>query len=101
MIEVVSTRLFADWLGALRDATAKARILQRIDRLRLGNAGDTKPVGEGISEMRVDHGPGFRIYFRRSGEQIVVLLCGGDKSTQDRDIVKARALAREWMEQRS
>jgi putative addiction module killer protein len=77
----------------LRDPRAKARIAIRIDRLALGNAGDAKPVGSGVSEMRIDYGPGYRLYFIRRGEALIVLLCGGDKASQQRDIVRARALA--------
>jgi len=84
-----------DWFGRLRDGRAKARILVRIRRLSLGNPGDVKPVGGGVSEMRIDHGPGYRVYFVRRGDVIVVLLCGGDKRTQDRDIARALELARE------
>ncbi|WP_409567179.1 type II toxin-antitoxin system RelE/ParE family toxin [Methylobacterium sp. E-016] len=77
----------------MRDPRAKARIAIRIDRLALGNAGDAKPVGSGVSEMRIDYGPGYRLYFIRRGEALIVLLCGGDKGSQQRDIVRARALA--------
>ncbi|MFK5597867.1 type II toxin-antitoxin system RelE/ParE family toxin [Methylobacterium sp. HMF5984] len=77
----------------MRDPRAKARIAIRIDRLALGNAGDVKPVGSGVSEMRIDYGPGYRLYFIRRGEALIVLLCGGDKGSQQRDIVRARALA--------
>ncbi|TXN62008.1 type II toxin-antitoxin system RelE/ParE family toxin [Methylobacterium sp. WL6] len=84
---------FDAWLGALRDPRAKARIAIRIDRLVLGNAGDAKPVGSGVSEMRIDYGPGYRLYFIRRGKALIVLLCGGDKGSQQRDIVRARALA--------
>ncbi|WP_409567957.1 type II toxin-antitoxin system RelE/ParE family toxin [Methylobacterium sp. E-025] len=77
----------------MRDPRAQARIAIRIDRLALGNAGDAKPVGSGVSEMRIDYGPGYRLYFIRRGEALIVLLCGGDKGSQQRDIVRARALA--------
>ncbi|WP_409566114.1 type II toxin-antitoxin system RelE/ParE family toxin [Methylobacterium sp. J-059] len=77
----------------MRDPRAKARIAIRIDRLALGNAGDAKPVGSGVSEMRIDYGPGYRLYFIRRGEALIVLLCGGDKGSQQRDIMRARALA--------
>jgi putative addiction module killer protein len=82
-------------LRELRDARAVARIAVRIDRMALGNPGDVKAVGEGVSEMRIDHGPGYRLYFVRRGTEVIVLLCGGDKSTQDRDIAAAKALVRE------
>jgi putative addiction module killer protein len=83
-------------LRGLRDVRAVARIQVRIDRLELGNAGDVKPVGSGVSEMRVDYGPGYRVYFCRRGEDYVLLLCGGDKRTQDKDIEEAKGLAKEW-----
>ena len=91
---VRQTSVFAELLRGLRDLQARARILVRIDRLALGNAGDVQPVGEGVSEMRVHHGPGYRVYFMRRGDEVIILLCGGDKSTQARDIEVARALAR-------
>lgn len=98
MIEVRQTRLFSGWLASLRDVQAQARINIRIRRLSLGNPGDVKPVGEGVSEMRIDYGPGYRVYFAQRGNVVALLLCGGDKRTQDRDIEKAKALAREWKE---
>lgn len=94
MIEVCKTAYFEAWFSGLRDLQAKARILIRIDRLTLGNAGDVKPVGEGVSEMRLTYGPGYRVYFTRRGQAVVILLAGGDKSTQARDIAKALELAR-------
>ena len=93
--EVRQTDVFAAWFAALRDPEARARITVRIRRLSLGNPGDVRPVGSGVSEMRIDHGPGYRVYFIRRGEMVVVLLCGGDKRTQDRDIARALELARE------
>lgn len=95
MVEVRITDAFAGWLSRLRDRQAKARIEIRIRRLTLGNPGDVKPVGEGISEMRIDYGPGYRIYFVQRGAALYVLLAGGDKSSQQRDIAHAIALARE------
>lgn len=95
MIEVRQTPAFAQWLDSLRDRAAVARINIRIRRLSLGNPGDVRPVGSGVSELRIDHGPGYRIYFLRGGPEIVVLLCGGDKSTQDRDVTRAKELAKE------
>ena len=95
MLEVRQTDVFAAWFAALRDREARARITVRIRRLSLGNPGDVKPVGSGVSEMRIDYGPGYRVYFTRSGDTVVVLLCGGDKRTQDRDIARAHELARE------
>lgn len=98
MIEVRQTREFATWFGDLRDVRARARISVRIDRLALGNPGDAKPVGEGVSELRVDYGPGYRVYFTQRGSKLVILLCGGDKASQVRDIAAAKALARELEE---
>ena len=95
MLEVRQTITYAEWFSDLRDRTAKARIDIRIRRLSLGNAGDMKPVGEGVSELRVDYGPGYRVYFIQKGNVYVVLLAGGDKSTQDQDIREAKALARD------
>lgn len=95
MIEVRQTDAFADWFAGLRDREARARITVRIRRLSLGNPGDVKPVGGGVSEMRIDYGPGYRVYFVRRGDTVVVLLCGGDKRNQDRDISRALELARE------
>ncbi len=94
MIEIRQTEEFATWLDNLRDANAIARIDVRLRRLSLGNPGDVKPVGEGVSEIRIDYGPGYRIYFVQRDKMIVVLLCGGDKRTQDRDIARAKRLAR-------
>jgi putative addiction module killer protein len=95
MIEVRQTDVFAAWFAGLRDREARARITVRIRRLSLGNPGDVKPVGSGVSEMRIDYGPGYRIYFVRRGDTMVVLLCGGDKRNQDRDIARALELAQE------
>ena len=92
MIEIRETTAYANWFARLRDERAKARINTRIRRLSLGNAGDVKPVGGGISELRIDYGAGYRIYFIRRGKILIVLLCGGDKSTQQTDIVAAKAL---------
>ena len=94
MVEIRKTDLFANWIDNLRDVNAKARILVRIERLRSGNAGDVKPVGEGISEMRIDYGPGYRVYFIQRGNDVIIILAGGDKSTQSGDIKKASRLAR-------
>lgn len=93
MIEVRQTEEFAGWLEALRDVNARARILNRMRRLAAGNPGDVKPVGSGVSEMRIDYGPGYRVYFVQRGKVLVILLCGGDKRTQERDIAKAKTLA--------
>jgi len=94
VIEIRQTDEYARWFEKLRDRQARARILARVRRLSLGNPGDVAPVGEGVSEMRIDHGPGYRVYFKQHGETVVVLLAGGDKRTQQRDIEKAKALAR-------
>jgi putative addiction module killer protein len=96
VIEVRQTEVFSNWLRKLRDLNARARIQIRIRRLSLGNFGDVKPVGEGISELRIDYGPGYRVYFQRIGSLLVLLLVGGDKKTQDADIDKAKKLAKEW-----
>jgi putative addiction module killer protein len=90
-----TTEDFDDWLAALRDARAIAKIVTRIKRLGAGNPGDVKPVGEGLSEMRIPYGPGYRVYFKRFGAVLVIVLCGGDKSTQAADIARARKLANE------
>ena len=96
MIAIRLTEAFRDWRDGLRDKSAKVAIARRIDRLALGNLGDVKPVGEGVSEMRIDYGPGYRVYFTRRGMELVLLLCGGDKSTQDKDIKQAKDLAKRW-----
>jgi putative addiction module killer protein len=95
MLEVLKTDEFDRWLSDLADEKAKTRIASRIARLSFGNAGDVKPVGDGVSEMRVHHGPGYRVYYKQTGRTIVVILCGGDKSTQDRDIKRAKEIAAE------
>jgi len=95
VIEVRQTGVFAKWFEELRDGAARARVTARIRRLSLGNPGDIKPVGSGVSEMRIDYGPGYRLYFVGRGEALVILLCGGDKKTQDRDIARAIELAAE------
>ncbi len=95
MIEIRQTRDYAEWFAQLRDREAKARIDVRVRRLSLGNPGDVKPVGEGISELRISYGPGYRVYFVQRGTVVIVLLAGGDKRTQDRDIRRAKDLAAE------
>lgn len=95
MIEVRQTEVYARWVERLDDDRARARIEARIYRLSLGNPGDVKPVGAGVSELRIDYGPGYRVYFAWQGNAIVVLLCGGDKRSQKRDIALAKGLARE------
>ena len=94
MLEVRRTEVYAKWLDGLRDVRARARVLVRVERLAAGNPGDVKPVGEGVSEMRIDHGPGYRVYFKRQGHTIVVLLAGGNKRTQESDIETALRLAK-------
>ena len=94
MPDVRQTVSFARWLAGLRDRRAVARINARIRRLSLGNPGDVKPVGEGVSELRIDYGPGYRVYFVQRGPYLIVLLAGGDKRLQDRDIALALTLAR-------
>lgn len=96
MIEVVTSNVFDAWFAQLRDVRARMRIQARIDRLAAGNPGDVKPVGEGLSEMRIDYGPGYRVYFMRRGVLVAILLCGGDKSTQAADIKAARFVAAQW-----
>ena len=95
MLEVRRTDVYAKWLDGLRDVHARARVLVRIERLVAGNPGDVKPVGEGVSEMRIDHGPGYRVYFKRQDRSGVMLLTGGDKHTQKTDIETALRLARD------
>lgn len=95
MFEVLTTDEFDRWLSDLADERAKIKIASRVARLRFGNAGDVKPVGEGVSEMRVHHGPGYRIYYKQTRTTIVVVLCGGDKSSQDKDIKRAKEMAAE------
>ena len=94
MIEVRETTVFSDWLASLRDAQARVRVQARILRLRHGNPGDVKPVGKGVSELRIDYGPGYRVYYLQRGALLVILLAGGAKPTQDKDIKAALKLAR-------
>lgn len=94
MLQVHKTEMFVRWLDGLRDIRARARVQVRIERLAAGNAGDVEPVGEGVSEMRIDYGPGYRVYFKRQGREVVILLAGGDKRTQSADIKTALRLAR-------
>ena len=94
MFEIRKTKTFAKWLDGLRDMRARARVQVRIERLGTGNAGDAKSVGEGVSEMRIDYGPGYRVDFTKRGSEVIVLLAGGDKRTQDADILTALRLAR-------
>ncbi len=96
MLEVLQSATFETWFSGLRDRHARYRITARIRRLGLGNPGDVKPVGGGVSEMRIDYGPGYRVYFVQRGDFVVVLLCGGDKRTQNADIKRAIQIANEW-----
>jgi putative addiction module killer protein len=96
MVEIIKSATFDRWLKKLRDPRAKARIEMRIRRLGLGNPGDVQPIGDGLSKMRIDHGPGYRVYYMQQSAILVVLLCGGDKRTQQGDIDKAKRLAAEW-----
>jgi len=96
MVEFKQTENFRKWRTRLKDERARALIASRLDRLAFGNVGDVKPVGQGISELRIDYGPGYRVYFLRRGGEIIILLCGGDKSTQASDIKTAKRLADEW-----
>lgn len=95
MIEIRQTEVYANWFTRLRDRQTQARINARIRRLSLGNPGDVRPVGEGVSELRLDFGPGYRIYYVQRGPLLIILLVGGDKSSQRRDIKTAQALARQ------
>jgi putative addiction module killer protein len=93
MFDVQATELFDQWLSDLTDRAARTRIASRIDRLSWGNPGDVKAVGEGVSEMRIDTGPGYRVYYKQTGRTIILILCGGDKSSQHKDIKKAKRIA--------
>lgn len=94
MLEIRKTEIYVQWLDELRDIRARARIQVRVERLAAGNAGDVRPVGEGVSELRIDYGPGYRVYFTKRGRNVVILLAGGDKSLQAADIKTALRLAR-------
>ena len=94
MREIYRSSIFKKWIKDLRDSRARHRIHIRIKRLEEGNHGDCYPIGEGLSEMRINYGPGYRVYFKDTGKEIIILLCGGDKSTQQQDIVKAKQIAR-------
>lgn len=94
MVEIRKTESFAKWLDGLNDIRARARIMVRIERLAAGNPGDVRPVGEGVSELRIDYGPGYRVYYRKHGRTVIILLAGGDKRTQSKDIKAALGLAR-------
>jgi putative addiction module killer protein len=94
MMEVRKTEVYVKWLDGLRDIRARARVLARVERLAAGNPGDAEPVGEGVSELRINYGPGYRVYYKQQGRELVILLAGGDKSSQPRDIQSALRLAR-------
>ncbi|MBF0355808.1 MAG: type II toxin-antitoxin system RelE/ParE family toxin [Alphaproteobacteria bacterium] len=96
MIEIFVSDEFSGWFEGLKDRQARVRIQARIDRAGLGNLGDSAPVGDGISEMRVHCGPGYRVYFMQQGGKLIVLLCGGDKGSQTKDIQKAKRIAKDW-----
>ena len=98
MFDVRQTRIFRDWLAEMRDAVAVKAIKRRIARVQVGLFGDAKSVGGGVQELRIDHGPGYRVYFTRHDGLVILLLCGGDKSSQQRDIARAKALAEQWLE---
>ncbi len=98
MFTLIASSRFEKWFGGLRDHRASARIRQRLARLEQGHAGDAKPVGDGISELRIDYGPGYRVYFMRRGAVVILLLCDGHKASQPRDIEEAKRIAREWKE---
>ena len=93
MIEIRKTEIYTKWLDGLRDIQARARILVRVERLAAGNSGDVRPVGKGVSELRINYGPGYRVYFIKQGQEVVILLAGGDKRTQAKDIKTALRLA--------
>jgi len=93
-MEVRKTEVYVKWLNGLRDIRARARVLARVERLAAGNPGDAEPVGEGVSELRINYGPGYRVYYKQQGRELVILLAGGDKSSQSRDIKAALRLAR-------
>jgi putative addiction module killer protein len=95
MFEVLTTDEFDQWLSDLADETDRTKIASRVARLRFGNAGDVKPVGEGVSEMRVHYGPGYRVYYKQTNKTIIVMLCGGNKSTQGKDVRRAKKMAAE------
>jgi len=98
MIEIRQTAVFTKWIRRLADRRARLAIAKRIDRLAFGHAGDARPVGGEVSELRIHMGPGYRVYFTRRGDAIIILLCGGDKGSQIRDIARAQALAGEFRE---
>ena len=96
MVEILKSATFDRWMRKLRDPNARAQIQTRIRRLSLGNPGDAQPIGKGLSELRIDYGPGYRVYYMQRGAVLIVLLCGGDKRTQQEDIARAKRIAEEW-----
>jgi putative addiction module killer protein len=98
VIEIIKSATFESWLVGLKDRQARLRVISRIERLSAGNPGDVKPVGAGVSELRLDHGPGYRVYFMQRGGLVIVLLAGGDKRTQEADIKLAIKIAQDWKE---
>lgn len=100
MVDVIATSDFDTWLRKLKDKQARLRILERVDRLTHGNPGDVKPVGAGVSELRLTYGPGYRVYYLQEADTLILLLTGGDKSTQQRDITTAHQLAQQWRSER-
>ena len=99
VIDIITTDVFDDWIAELRDVEARARIRVRIRRMSLGNPGDVKALGDGISEMRFSFGPGYRVYFTQRDAKLVLLLAGGDKSSQSRDIERAKLIAAQWKDE--
>ena len=99
MVLIRRTSIYDNWIRNLKDSRARVRITARVRRLAEGNPGDVKPVGEGCSEMRIDYGPGYRVYYKDTGNEIIILLCGGDKSTQQMDVIRAKELARMHLEE--
>ena len=96
VIQLRKTEIFRAWIRELRDDDAAARIFSRVDRLAKGNPGDAKPVGDGVIEMRIHYGPGYRVYYMQKGARLLLILCAGDKTTQQRDIETAKSLAKDW-----
>ncbi|NWD76387.1 type II toxin-antitoxin system RelE/ParE family toxin [Pseudomonas gingeri] len=101
MIEIIRSAVFSDWLDELSDSRARVRVQVRIDRMAEGNFGDVKSLGDGLSEVRINYGPGYRVYFTYQGRHLVILLCGGDKNSQRRDIKQASLIAKAWKEQKA
>lgn len=99
-MRIIPSSVYDKWFNKLKDIRAKSRILDRINRLKMGNSGDVEPVGEGVSEMRIHYGQGYRVYYKDTGKEIIILLCGGStKKTQQADITEAKKIAREYKEE--